>query len=988
MIRPVRDCPDRMEGDAEPPLPLEFADCSLDVGSRTLCRGGEPVGLEPKVLDLLLYLARHAGRLVSRETLEHELWPDVSVSDTALARLVKEARRAVGDTGRRQGVIETRRGRGFRLVATVRERSGDEVPYVGRPALLRKLDRLIDDACAGRGRILLLAGEPGMGKTRTAEEFAQRGRQRGTLVATAWGAEGIEAPDYWPWIQVLRGLTRSMEPEALRRALGPSAHVIAPLVPELLEHAPGRAPPRMQGDAERFRLFDAVCGVLGRCARQRPLVLGFDDLHRADAQSLALLDLVDHQLPGERIAVLATFREPELARRPSLADALSQLARRPGVEVRRLEGLSADETRSFIEHHTGLAPETNVAERLRERTEGSPLFLAEVVGQTLEETPDARDAARWEELAARGLSSVIARRLGSLSPEALHALRRGAAMGREFERGLLAQVLETPPASLEPALEEARAARVVTRGARLAPTWRFSHVLFRDALYAQLDPAERRAAHVRIADVLEATQATTADPDLDRLADHVHRALPDIGAGRAIGIAERAGQRAFRVNAFEAAIRHYGRAVTLLDEQGAADPQRVCGLLLALGEAQRLVGEREGSRDAFRRAARLAREASSPIDLARAALGFAGFYAYGPPDPEVVSLLEEAANALRAPDEALRARLLGRLASELTLDPEGTRRAELRRAAWASANISGDMAAIVELAAHPDHGIWDAMVEPSKRLDLARSYVERCRTEGLPLFELAARLLRLDELLRRGEVDAFDAERAQTDRLSEEIRDPRALWARRLQQFSRALLSGDLDQAERIGQEAHRFARRHLDPRAAYAVWGRQLAVLRAEQGRLHELKEAWGRICDAAPTVSNRALHGWICAADGDELATRRILRQLCAARCEALASHPMSCANAAVLADACSRFGIGEHVEPLLSVLRPYAGLCAIRTYAVCHGPVDHFRGLLEELRGGVETALPCFEAAARLSERMGAQAWAARSRERALRARTASR
>ena len=168
---------------------------------------------------------------------------------------------------------------------------------MGRERELAELVAGLDDALAGRGRLFLLAGEPGIGKSRLADELIGQARARGArvLVGRCWEAGG--APAYWPWVQALRAYVRDAEPEALRAQLGAGAADLAQLLPELRELFPTcRSRRRSESEGARFRLFDAASAFLRSAAQARPLVLVLDDMHAADEPSLLLLRFVAREI--------------------------------------------------------------------------------------------------------------------------------------------------------------------------------------------------------------------------------------------------------------------------------------------------------------------------------------------------------------------------------------------------------------------------------------------------------------------------------------------------------------------------------------------------------------------------------------------------------------------------------------------------------------------------------------------------------------------
>ena len=261
---------------------LAFGDCEIDRELYQLRRRGRVVKLEPKVFDVLAHLAEHRDRVVTKQELLDVLWPAEALSESVLPRAIAAARRAVGDTRAKARVIETVHGRGYRFVAEVKTGGTPAAPpaepapsalFVGRERTLARLERALDAALAGRGGLVLLAGEPGIGKTRTAEELARKANERGAQVLLGRCFEGEGAPVFWPWVQVLRGLAAATDPARLRMALGSDAATLAQLVPEL-GSVRSDAIAAAAGEQARFRLFDALAAALRR--RERCLLYTSD----------------------------------------------------------------------------------------------------------------------------------------------------------------------------------------------------------------------------------------------------------------------------------------------------------------------------------------------------------------------------------------------------------------------------------------------------------------------------------------------------------------------------------------------------------------------------------------------------------------------------------------------------------------------------------------------------------------------------------------
>jgi predicted ATPase len=250
--------------------------------------------------------------------------------------------------------------------------------FVGREVELRELDSALEDGLNGRARLLLLSGEPGIGKTRLGDEFARRARARGAMVL--WGRcwEGGGAPAYWPWLRMIRSYTRQADDRTLAAQLGSAAPHVAHILPELRERLPDLpVPPKIETEDARFALFEAVYEFLANVSRATPLVLILDDLHDADRPSLLLARFVAREFREARILMIGIFRDVEARLSPEAGVVLGELTRE-GTEL-QLRGLTSGEVARFIEGTSKMSPNPGLVEVVHQTTEGNPLFLEEVV---------------------------------------------------------------------------------------------------------------------------------------------------------------------------------------------------------------------------------------------------------------------------------------------------------------------------------------------------------------------------------------------------------------------------------------------------------------------------------------------------------------------------------------------------------------------------------------------------------------------------------
>ena len=254
------------------------------------------------------------------------------------------------------------------------------VSFVGRHQEMANLKATLEDALSGRGRLVMLVGSPGIGKTRTAQELAAEAENRGTQVL--WGRcyEEEGAPPYWPWVQPIRSYIQQQTPEQLRADMGPGAADIVEIVPEIRHKLTDlETPPVLEPEQARFRLFDSITTFFKSAAQVQPLVIILDDLHWADKPSLLLLQFLAREMGESRLLVVGTYRDVELSRQHPLSETLAQLSREPVFRRELLPGLSREDTGNFVEVAAGLRPPQGLVESIYLRTEGNPFFMGEVI---------------------------------------------------------------------------------------------------------------------------------------------------------------------------------------------------------------------------------------------------------------------------------------------------------------------------------------------------------------------------------------------------------------------------------------------------------------------------------------------------------------------------------------------------------------------------------------------------------------------------------
>ena len=852
--------------------------------------------------------------------------------------------------------------------------------FVGRENELEQLYAGFADAVAGRGSLFLLVGEPGIGKSRLAEELARHARARGSevLVGRCW--EGGGAPPYWPWLQSLREHVRKVDAEALRRQLGEGAVDVAQIVPDIRERLPDIPEPTAQDSEDaRFQLFDSTATFVRNAATSRPWVLVLDDLHAADEPSLLLLRFLAGELAGANILVLGTYRDVDPTVRDPLASTLTELARERITRRIQLTGIAQADVARYIELETGSVASASLVSAIHDETEGNPLFVGEVVRLLATEGDLAgADGSTLSTLGIpQGVREVIGRRLRALSEEGARVLALASVLGREFRVDVLQRLAELERDDVLALLDEAVTARLVASVPGGLGRLRFAHALIRDTLYDELSTPRRVLLHRRAAEALEEIYASDPEPHLAELTHHYFEAAPGGDVEKALTYAQRAAARSLDVLAFEEAARFYQVALQTL-ELRPADPATRCELLLGFGEAQARAGDEAVASSAFLEAAELAGSAGSPEQLARAALGYGGRFVWmvRGADTDVVPLLDDALQALGEEETALRAKVLARLAGALRDQPELERRTELTTEALDIARRLGDRSALAYALDGGYCAVWGPD-NPEERLEIAAELVRVADEVGDRERAIQGRYYRALAQLELGRIPEVDAELGRIDRLVAELRQPAQRWYAEVLRGILALFHGDFERAEEAIPTSIELAQRMRAHLSALS-FRLQSTMYQREHGRFDEGIEVMERAVERSPSLSAfRCILASLYADRGRDGEARSIVEFLSQTTFDLLPDND-KLFGWSLLGEVCQTIDDSTHASTLYELLLPYA-----ERNVVCHpgcaiGSVSRYLGLLASLLERFDGACDHFETALAMNERMGARPWLAHTQE----------
>jgi tetratricopeptide (TPR) repeat protein len=851
--------------------------------------------------------------------------------------------------------------------------------FVGRRQELTELLAGLEDALEGHGRLFLLAGEAGIGKSRLADELATTARELGAMVlwGRCWEAGG--APAYWPWVQSIRSYFRNAGPQTVRSQMAAGAADIVQMLPEVRGLFPDlpRAP-AVDPEAARFRLFDAVTSFLRSAAEAQPLVLVIDDLHVADTPSLLFLDFLAGELAESRILAVAAFRDTDLTREHPLTATVGELLRHRVTSRLPLLGLTESDVARFIVLTTGVAPPTTLAAAIHAETDGNPLFVGEVVRLLaaegrLERPGDARSLA-----VPRGVRDVIARRLARLSGACNELLTLASVLGREFDLPALERLSGQASGAALWVLEEAVGARVIGEVPGTLGRLRFSHALVRDTLYDDIPPARRAELHRLAGEALEALYAIDPDWHLAELAHHFVRAAPGGNVDRAVGYARRGGDRAVRLLAYEEAVRLYELALQALGLKGVEDEDTRCELLLALGDAQARTGDEPGAKRSFLRAAGIAERLHASELLARASLGYGGrfVWARAGTDQRIVSLLQQALAALEARDSPLRARVMARLAGALRDQPAREPRATLSQAALEMARRLGDPATLAyTLDGRCAVLLWPE--NPEERVAMATELARVGEEIGDGEKLVQGRYYRLMALLELGDLRAVRAELEVIDGLAGELGQRPQRWLVEVTRATLALFEGRLDEAERLIPRALALGER-AQRSDAILSYRTQRFTLARHRGSLEEVEPLIRRAVEEYPARPMfRCMLTQVHAETGRTEDARRRLEELAANGFEALPRSNEWLFSMGMLAEVAELIGDPGPARTMYDLLVPFGRYNAATADYISMGAVSRYLGLLALTLARPDDALRHLEEALDANQRMGARPWATHTR-----------
>ena len=846
----------------------------------------------------------------------------------------------------------------------------DLPPIVGRAPELDVFRAAFDRMLAGQRQLILVSGEPGIGKTRCAEALADVAEDQGALVLWGRCQEEAGAPPYWPWVQILRAYVEASSLDEVRLNMGTAAKDIAALLPELLDTSQDtpQAPSQVSDqNSARFRTFDAIRHFLAQASQQVPLTLVLDDLHWADPPSLSLLEFLSQHLLRSRLLIVCTYRDVDTSIKTPLLSALGGLRRDANVRRVHLTGLSQTSIGEVARQLCDVSLSDSTLKMIYRQTDGNPLFAIELIKVLIDESAGADIAAIPARIPA-GVRETIGRRLSRL-PEGCNELLRVASVhGRHFVAREIAVAMGKDLLGVLSGLEPAVQAGLVQSDTSVSGGYRFTHALIRETIYEDMPPVDRLHLHASAGDALVSVHAAFLEPGLTRIAHHYHEAAALGGIDKAVVFAFRAADSAARMFAYEDALQHYNHVIGTLQGGGLMHDERLARAYILKGLALKQLGQIQESIGVLLEAVNRTRVLGS-AELLIDVLMLLALSSRHVDQQHLIPLLQRSLAVLSEVDSVTRAKALATLAFAHRTLPDKSRLHSLVDEALDLAARSSDSTArcaCYQLTAMALRGSPESL---QRRMLLGQEYLALARSTGSADLLADAYHWQILNCFESGQLDELEDLLQQYGSLSAAGfgLHPYQTGAHRV---TLALLRGEwADLETRIEGLLEIGTKTRRDD--ADGVYGAQMFALNRDLGHLHTL----------APQIKkqiaeNAAARMWqpglmlICAELGLHAEAREIFERFVGRQCCGIPRDDMYVTCLVFCAETCFALADAAQADSLYRLLRPYERQTANHPTAVCFGAVDHYLALLAWTANSPDLARAHFDAALALNRAI--RAW----------------
>ena len=856
--------------------------------------------------------------------------------------------------------------------------SAASAAFVDREEELGVLREAWSSARAGRRVLTLVAGEPGIGKTALTAELARLVTADGGLVLYGRWDEHVPAP-YQAFREALNDYARACPDAVLRRDLAGLAEEIARLCPDPARRVGASAAPQAAAQAERFRLFESLDTWIGRIAARHPVLLVLDDLQWADQPSFFLLSHLMRARRSTPLLTVAMYRSVG-SERSEFSAALPSLTR--DIDCRRvsLRGLEHHAVTMLLEDAIGRTfreRESGMVAELEWETAGNPFFLLEMARHLSEVGAFDRDVVRLGATPAeipQSIRDMVRSRLRRLTGGCVETLATAALIGERFDAGLVASAASLTDAATFDLLEEAARAGLIAEIEDEPDHWRFSHSLTRRVTSEELSRGRRAAAHQRIGDTLEFRPGVAAA----ELAHHFGAAATRGSAQKAVRYGHQAGKRALQEVAAEVAVRHFRRALELLDRFGPENQALRCELLLDLAGAHDRAGEYAYRDERFAEAADTARRLGSDELFARAALGYGGVLpASVRPDLRAQSLLEEALARLDDREDGTRATILARLAHWLHNVRPYPERLELSDRSVAMARGTHDRRTLATVLLHRCWAL-DGPGDVGDSVTVAGEILKIGAELGDPALTLEGLRIQLAAQFENGSHAAAVQTAEEMKTLAEAAGLPEFIRLAAMWDIVAATMEGRFGEAEVLAGELGRRLDQ-IGHSQAQLISVAQSASWRLLQGYATEYIAPFEAMSAADPgNLAWPAITAWCLAEAGARDQSAELLGRIDPASAADADKNYLWWAVIVGFSGAVDLMGDRRWAEALYDLAAPYAGSNCTLGLASFLGAADHWLGVLATAAGRYADACAHFEAALARHREMGARPWTALTEE----------
>jgi DNA-binding CsgD family transcriptional regulator/tetratricopeptide (TPR) repeat protein len=871
--------------------------------------------------------------------------------------------------------------------ATPRSKSiHPELPLVGRIAEVDLLKQRMEAARSGSGSVVVIQGDPGLGKTRLTRAIRELATEAGMTCLEGRCLEGMPVP-YLPIADILESTATLLTETRLPALTGETAN-------QLLRVAPGLEPmlgeferddTKEHAEQDRHALFAAVRTFIDSLSRVSPLLLIVEDIHWADEPSLLLLRYLLRLPLSRRVVVVLTQRTMQDGATDLSTSAgalVAEIERGNASDVLRLGELSLDGVSALVSAICGREPPSYVSSRLYERIGGNPLFVEQVVFELLNGGRLFDDRDRWIELSSldslpipAGVRSVVRTRLQRAGDDTRFLLNIAAVAGQRSDYRLISAVSGLAHERVLAAVEEAEHEKLIAiedgeRGLIVA----FTHDLIRQEILSQLSLPRLRSTHLALAQAIESNfDISSGERDFE-LAVHYLGARSAENRVRTVQCLQSAAGQATRAMAFEDGVRLYEEALALL---GASELEHRCALLLQLGEARKRVSDSDLARAAFEEAAAIAEQTGDPESFAAAALGYSRSWpSVGAVDERAVALLSRALEMASEHDLGLKARLLAKYALQTLYS--GAPEAVLSRArdAVVCSRNAGDLITLARALQVLHAAMWQPRYL-HERINVADEIVRLADQIGDPSVALWGIRPRIADLMEMGDVAGAESDIESYDVGASRSRVPIYLWQAAVRRAMLAIFRGNLDEGESLARKSLELGRQ-AEGQNLIAAFGGQLLIIRWQQGRLEELRpliEASRRNELDIPLWA--AVLAFIEVEAGNRGAASDLLDELAVDRFAALTREDSGLVVIVLASLVCHRLGNGIRAEQLFELLAPYEGRNVVVSEGVASvGAAAGYLGMLAATSRRLDDAERLLRDAIEMNASIGGRPWLARS------------